>query len=1661
MSNSSIVSPGKAKESSRRPWQGDRSGTGDILGLLWRRSRQFLWGALLIASLLLFAWLIWLLLPSPKRTPLVVLSAAPYAWPLPPNAWASEDFQKLGVMDGETITLRGSDAPVFKASDFFEQLDREIKRSEGQSHRLPLIVWVSLHGVAEDAAGAIHLVPPKASPTNPDSWIDLDAIFDRMAKLDPNRKALLILDCNRMQVNWNIGLLANQFAGRVQVAFRERFADRKQAGNLAVLLSAGPGEESYVSPELGGSVFGHYLQLGLAGVADRTVNDGNGDGWVDVDELHRYVQQQVQWWATQSRQRSQKPIMLSARPKADFRLARSLNEELLDQLVNRQPPRKSGPTNSGQRLDALWRSLDGIRSQHLYQREPIAFRNLEHELLWLEQLSTAGKGYQTLAKRTLDRVSGEVKAIETRMTQLSQNRTYVDSYSLMSGNRPPLPRSLRVHSLPLAEFFGTQDADSSTELRDQLNELKNLPNTEILSRTYAEFEEKAKSEFASTHFIRMLDRYQTPGLWQRTNSVSKLLSLQSMIGDFSVPRDASGMPADIRVHRWNRVLLSLVDESRRNAEDSVFLRQQNGLDEHLAETQSRFQDSLRAASLAEQAMQICDRAMAVTPYYAQWITHPNRRVAPDETKAEVDNVILPLIADAKELSRKLADVPNESADPRTVIDRIEIAQTLANEKIEPILASLQNALTQQKRQLIIQANSNRLDAIGEVQAVLSVPLIDWKSRRDLRAALHELLVRVHQNLEAPSTDLGAPSAKESEVPETTKTGYAAEIESWNRHPLTLLLFDQEGDSGNRGRNRIASFLELIQRQLEGRRSESTLEGQRDLGSVAARQARAAAAIWFPQPEQDPIAELRTIDIASLLMWHGKRVLADFWGPAGQPRSFFDLAASDYCDSVAEMDRWRADPAIDGSELIDVRDAKSRLEASRRFLPEWLRTSAGRTIQLAPSDDVPSTFTVSSESDAGFDAPSGTAVIAVRSQKHRIDFEQIKPSDAVVLPTSDARYEVVLPADVADSGIALKAQTIFRGHEYGGLLNVEQLGGVKIDVKQHRYAKSEVTLNGPWDELSVVFVLDCSASMNESLSGETDAGQSRIEVAKAALQEMLFDLGLRRNIRVGVQAFGHRLGWSVDEPVKALTRPDFTGLIDPALTPGQDVESMLMLGAFDLTAAKSIVPEIANLKPWGQSPLYLSVMQSIQEFSTADDQADRHVIVITDGANYQFIPPSVANVGPTSDDDVRQAWMRNQVPVHILGLGMDRTEQAEAVQEFDKLSRDTGGRFQALGSSTDLAQALRNLLAPGMYRLLSYQDDPRPETTTTLGMPTQVIPVPKTPELFGLRYLGRQLVDPEANESDQTQRALEPIILEGGEAYQLYVNESGMDIYDYPHDDNVVAISTLVTSQRAPTEHIVRIHRPGRPSPNRVMFPVSWQRREPISPTDRPLWRATRRPSAVWIQIQPVGPGGKSIGQEYTFIDSTFEPSEPVPVMNLEASHWPEDATRARVQLWSRAPEESTTIELLPPAIGVGERAVSNRLNTTINISEASFEPVEVVPGVTLRMDPLGSQFIDGIARRRYVVEFDDANAPVTSIKLSLSDSIGKELIRIVRQFDPEHQMSVHTFYYPSRKNESPRQIIVTNRDHEIDGAWQLEDEFLEVAIPDAGGLLPVGGGRGK
>ncbi|MCU0874297.1 MAG: hypothetical protein MUE50_18325, partial [Pirellulaceae bacterium] len=402
----------------------DRSGES---ATRWHRVKVGVW--LLLATTLIGGFLYYLMY-RPMRTPLLMAAATQYAHPWPPNAWAKEDLLGLTVLDRQEVATcvqlpwESNDEGLRRLRD---QLDAVRPGGPGKD---VVIVYLSIHG-AVDAQGQPCLIPPGAA-LDGRGWLPVRELLQtlfveaRSGRVPDHVRKLLVLDAGRIHSHWDAGILYNAFAERLS----EVVADLK-VPNLAVLNSASPGQAARVSPELGGSVFGHFFSQGLQGAAD--VEQGDRNGRVSLQELQRYVAAHVHQWTLENRAAAQTPMLIPA----DLDMA----------LVHTGP---SARTASGTPLstpDPRWaevasswlRHQELVRS-HPYRLSPLAWETFQHKLLRLEQLTLAGSAYDD-----------EFRQTKTELAALA------DQLAAQAA-----PRRLPAFSLPLAEQFGwwaKQDAE--------------------------------------------------------------------------------------------------------------------------------------------------------------------------------------------------------------------------------------------------------------------------------------------------------------------------------------------------------------------------------------------------------------------------------------------------------------------------------------------------------------------------------------------------------------------------------------------------------------------------------------------------------------------------------------------------------------------------------------------------------------------------------------------------------------------------------------------------------------------------------------------------------------------------------------------------------------------------------------------------------------------------------------------------------------------------------------------------------------------------------------------------------------------------------------------------------------------------------------------------
>ncbi|MCY2995263.1 MAG: VWA domain-containing protein, partial [Planctomycetota bacterium] len=1203
------------------------------------------------ALLVLFGLWLYMLLFTAVQTPVVAVTATEYDWPLPPNAWAREDL--LGLNDLQRRTLRVEEASADWTSrdhalrDFERKVQAQARRQSGLS---TLIIFVSMHGLVNDADEPC-LVPPGASPVDQSSWLPVRELLDRIKEQAPSEQLtkLLILDCNRIPVNWHVGILENQFADKLAKAVEDASVPR-----LIVLNSTSPGQTGWASSDLHGSVFGHYLRQALAGEAD-----ADGNHRISVGELQAYLRRHVNQWALANRAERQEPMLLA---KDELRR----HEVVWVAQGKLPPPEAVDPQVTAEDLRQLWLDHDALHDLQPERFAPLAWSALEHRLLWLEQLRDGGRAYGEKAVDVRDDLRRRIATIKKRAEAASGLGSAARS-RIWSADDDRAPERGQLHTLPLAEFFGTTDRVVNSKIRDQWNRFQKTPEAGILSDAIAQLDRLAADyrapALAESSFLRTIQRFALPP--QSSPSAARLACVSSVWATVQQGEQAA-VPDDERAGSWIRPLVDDGDRHRRAAEDALLDGDDQQLSAEVRLAEEKYTKAQLLAKLVSDAFQLHDEVRLQLPYLAQWLTRPvPLGLASATADREIKERLPRLIDNVHRLSKQLAR--------HDLAGTLEASESAPFAKAESDVRQDFDALGQAFRTNCESLEKGREIAphqLREVAAVLATPLVDAAQRTKLQRKLADLDLRLNQTTAARVAPEGLhpPSAAEG-----SKTGETPSVEEARfrygtaSHPALELLrsdwldepsaaapraAEPKGQDGGAGESTetggpggtpvraVGKRLPLVtdvKRRLQQRLAQlaplvdslavaadangpvaSALEAAWLRRSRAERLVRAASSIWCPPFDSDPVAELRRFDWQQQLLWQCRRTLEDFRGPAARGEEpFFSVAAADYLSPSRLFQA--ADPVI-GQQREALAESLATLRTAAR---RGLAVAAENVLLIDPADAWQSKVIVTPGAGlAASDLPRGRMAFMVLSGARRVEgvalvsrtpAAKAGDSSMTLLFPLPARQELELQGRaVTQQEPGLLAAAVFRGHEFATPFLVQTLGGLSVDYVPGAEQPPRVTLKGiRRPRKSIVFVLDCSESMKEEVPVEATEGQKvpRLEIAKSALQGMLEQLAAQGEARVGVRLFGHRVGWSTTEPIRALRQTTYARPIPPGLSPAEDVELILPLGRFDSVIAGQVAELLQSVKPWGQTPLYRSLVEALHDFDSDEPGTDQHIVII--------------------------------------------------------------------------------------------------------------------------------------------------------------------------------------------------------------------------------------------------------------------------------------------------------------------------------------------------------------------------------------------------------------------------------------------------------------------
>ena len=288
--------------------------------------------------------------------------------------------------------------------------------------------------------------------------------------------------------------------------------------------------------------------------------------------------------------------------------------------------------------------------------------------------------------------------------------------------------------------------------------------------------------------------------------------------------------------------------------------------------------------------------------------------------------------------------------------------------------------------------------------------------------------------------------------------------------------------------------------------------------------------------------------------------------------------------------------------------------------------------------------------------------------------------------------------------SLESIVNFRGHQFITPFNfrVRQAEQPKTVIYETTHRKlnpgpSNIqVINSDEYRADVVFIIDCSKSMEvNQVKGKIQEGggeavkATRFVFATEALKTAIRELAKENRFRIGLYAFGHRVGFEEDEEGRPIIdeKTKRYRITPPSskFHPFNDCEAMFRLSDHKEEIANSgdiakILGKISvdNLHPRGITPLYFSIKMAAEKEFNGPQERPRYIVAITDGDNLQIenrdtaqgasLPENKSVDDETTADTVKQELKKRGITLlvaRILKKGgrVDNIELEGAAQRF--------------------------------------------------------------------------------------------------------------------------------------------------------------------------------------------------------------------------------------------------------------------------------------------------------------------------------------------------------------------------------------------------------------
>jgi len=1086
------------------------------------------------------------------------------------------------------------------------------------------------------------------------------------------RPTLLVLDLSQPRVNWRSGVLAPFAAFEFLEGLLsnvERRTKEVPSTRLAVLVSCRPGEQAW--SDRGHSRFSRSVVEALRGAADGA-NDGKTDGRVTAAELGRYVCDDVQNWVSSHRwEDGQHPVWMMFGKDFDVAYA-----------SDGRAPWPAAPTGGTLVLDELekaWQRRDAVwnddPSSSAYLQAPLDWRRANHLLLQAEAYYRAGQFAQ--AKRLLADAGESLERLA-----VSDQPTF----------DPPMAASAQL----------------------------------------ASFEPSRPTSVAATELSECVDVRSTAH--QAATSSPRALGLV-------------------------RTTLLQADAARREAEDALFLGQSQTLRARRRDASEQYQKCLEAGERYDRACRSLDRLLAGLPYLADWAAAQtiNDRVidafavTPSEN-GDVDlqtqgvDLVASLLVETRSLRQAIGKLEGPSLPLEDASRQLAVVASQAEDAVKR-MSELERTLRNDAKELLNsteKTGGRRLIRRRQLDQYLSNCLLDGGVRRQILEKLAQLDDGLDVSAVGSSED--GPDVRESRRPASYEwqpdeaSQHLARLAAWQG--LWALLVRSLDPLAESEHERLwkdnwaivagQARLDEAQRPSDAETARKTASSLGDLLRIGWRASAAEASrsrSYSGDAEQitrelierdriarclqgfdadalvrsrrrDPARDLIAWNRSQLSLYLAKQSLSDFYAGQAGSSHWFEDACRFHLDSANKAARGVA--AISTAISTDVA-ATQELLSRRRSSRFWLQTDR---VTFGSYDQRPGLLTVSMEGDAPagsaavwLDAPSQGEAVQLGSPERR----EVRIDAMNEVQNSNVSIDLVRKAASCNL-VSLPVRWFYRGHVNSEARALEAdpcPPGRRVAVAMPQPEQGVVVVSGA-DRRSILFVLDCSLSMSETLPD----GTSKMNAAISILRSINDDRLGRPNStprRMGLIAFGHRMNRDRTRNNELWPNPNWPAN-DRPVDPLVDYQALVPLADVAAIDPAKFSNELDRLDPWGMTPLVNSIRFAVRQF---DPNEVGTLVVITDGAD------SVLEQGNENQKATTRAVLSGisttlagrkargvPVEVHIVGFALNKTAEGLLKEVFEAVATPSGGRQFKAADRQKLANFLENAVQPRQYSVVA-------------------------------------------------------------------------------------------------------------------------------------------------------------------------------------------------------------------------------------------------------------------------------------------------------------------------------------------------------------------------